>query len=138
MQLPFLPRGFRLPRKEDIPKYFNEKVAPYLKQEVCVTIITKNPNRRDVAKDANTNLKFPCYKVDVRQSGETWVVSMYFYSVVTYTQAMIYQTLAHDPVTKKQYPDRVITVEVLKREKPVFDFMQLSGYALSEANHEAV
>lgn len=133
MDFPFFPRGFRLPRKEDIPKYFNEKIAPHLKQEVCVTIITRNPNNRDVAKDANSNLKFPCYKVDAKQEGETWKVSLYLHTFRTYTQEMLYFTVDKDPVTKKQYPDRIILVEILEKEKPSLDFMQLSGYALSEA-----
>jgi hypothetical protein len=129
----FIPK---LPNKNEWERIIH-KHANLLKNEVIITIITKNPNNRDVEKDANTNLKFPCYRVETTKEGEYWKVSLYLHAIPAYSQEMIYQTIDKDPVTKKQYPDRVIGVEVRPRGQDEFDFRQLSSYALSEVKPDA-
>lgn len=123
-----MPFGFRMPgmpkiskfTKEDIKKTI-EKHVDVLKQDMIVTIITKNPNNRDIVKEANSNMgiKQLCDRVDVVKEGEYWKVSLYLHLPLAYTQEMIYYTFDKDPKTKKDYPDRRILVEVVNKKEEV-------------------
>jgi len=123
-----MPFGFRIPGMPKIPKITKEEImkqigqhADLLKQDMIVTIITKNPKNRDIVKEANSNtsIKELCDKVDIVKEGEYWKISLYLHLPISYTQTMVYFTFDKDPKTKKDYPDRKILVEVLDKKKEV-------------------
>lgn len=112
-----------------------QKQKDNMTADVVVTIKTKNPNNRDVQKDTDTNLVYPCYKTEVRKSGDFYLASLFLHSFGgqpgdTAIQGF-YHSLRFDRVLKRHYPDRVILIEKLEKQ-PEFDFQQLSSYALSE------
>ena len=103
-----------LPKKGDVEKIFKERVVPLLKKEMIVTITTRNPNNRDVEKDANSNLKFPCYKVEVKRDGELYIVNLYMHVPSGFTPETAMLVVSKDPVTKRQYPDRSVSARYLE------------------------
>jgi hypothetical protein len=107
-----------LPNKSEWERIVR-KHTDLLKDDVIITIVTKNPKNRDIEKDANSNLKFPCYKVELKKEGEYWKFSMYLHMLPAYNQNMLYMTIDKDPVTRKHYPDRIIGVEVMPKKPEV-------------------
>jgi N-acetylneuraminic acid mutarotase len=129
MNIPFLPKIPKLPPKEEWEGMVKKQLDK-AKQSVCITLITKNPKNIDINeyiesykkpkaewKDQNiTEWKFPCYNAEARHSGDTWVISVYFH-IVTGSVQNLYYGLRVDPVTKRQFPDRQISFEILEVKK---------------------
>jgi hypothetical protein len=123
-----MPFGFRMPGFPNLPKITKDEIkkkiahhADLLKQDMIVTIITKNPNNRDIVKEANSNMSIKqlCDKVDIVKEGEYWKISLYLHLPLNYTMAMVYFTFDKDPKTKRDYPDRKILIEVLDKKEEV-------------------
>jgi hypothetical protein len=128
--------GLKLPNKGEWGRII-KKHANIFREDMCITIITRNPNNRDVQKDLETNLTWPCYKVEAEKSGDVWKGSLYLHVIPSeQTQLLVYQVLDKDPKMRKHYPDRIIAIEEIPingTTEQGFDLSQLSSYALSEA-----
>jgi hypothetical protein len=107
--------------KEQIYRTF-ENQAGRMKLDVCYTIVTNNPKNTDIGeyigtyRKSGTEWKFPCYNVEHVVSGNSHRISIYFH-IVPGSQEVLWHSIMHDPVTKKQFPDMILGMEIMKKEE---------------------
>lgn len=109
--------------KEQIYRTF-ENQASRMKQDVCYTIVTKNPKDTDIGeyigtyRKSGTEWKFPCYNVEYIKSGDQHMISIYLH-IVPGSHEVLWHSIMHDPVTKKQFPDMLLGMEIIDKKKEV-------------------
>lgn len=116
MNIPFLPKVPKLPPREEWDGIVKKQLDK-AKQDIAITIITTNPKNIDIQEYIDSykdekGWKFPCYNAEARKSGDTWIISVYFH-IVTGSAYQLYYAVRIDPVTRKQFPDKKVSYEIL-------------------------